>query len=58
MATLAPAGALFPGHPWYHNRPLTSVKEFMSDHNAVIMMIILLILAAKLIGSWLAGIIN
>lgn len=38
--------------------PLTSVKEFMSDHNAVIMMVILLILGAKLIGSGLAGITN
>ena len=35
--------------------PLASVKEFMSDHNAVIMMIVLVVLGAKLIGSSLPG---
>lgn len=30
---------------------LASVKEFMTEHNAVIMMIVLLILGAKLIGN-------
>jgi threonine/homoserine/homoserine lactone efflux protein len=38
--------------------PLTSIKEFMSDHNAVIMMVILLILGAKLVGDGLAGVTN
>ena len=36
-------------------RPLASVKEFMVDHNAVIMMVVLLILGAKLIGEGLSG---
>lgn len=31
--------------------PLASLKDFMSDHNAVIMMVVFLILGAKLIGS-------
>lgn len=35
--------------------PLASVKEFMSVHNAVIMMVILAILGAKLLGDGLAG---
>ena len=35
--------------------PLASVKEFMTDHNAVIMMVVLLVLGAKLIGDGLGG---
>ena len=35
--------------------PLASVKEFMTANNAVIMMVILLVLGAKLIGSGIAG---
>jgi threonine/homoserine/homoserine lactone efflux protein len=38
--------------------PLASIKEFMSAHNAVIMMVVLLVLGAKLIGSGLAGVTN
>ena len=34
-------------------RPLASIKEFMEDHNAVIMMIVLLVLGAKLLGDGL-----
>ena len=37
-------------------RPLGAVKEFMADHNAVIMMIILLLLGAKLLGDGIAGV--
>ncbi|MDQ2677991.1 MAG: GAP family protein [Actinomycetota bacterium] len=33
--------------------PLGSIKTFMSEHNSVIMMVILLLLGAKLIGSGL-----
>ena len=33
--------------------PLASIKAFMSEHNAVIMMVILLLLGAKLIGDGL-----
>jgi threonine/homoserine/homoserine lactone efflux protein len=36
--------------------PLATTKEFMADHNAVIMMIVLLILGAKILGQGLAGI--
>jgi threonine/homoserine/homoserine lactone efflux protein len=35
---------------------LAPVKTFMAEHNAVIMMVILLILGAKLIGNGLAGV--
>jgi len=35
--------------------PLETVKEFMADHNAVIMFVILLVLGAKLIGNGIAG---
>lgn len=37
-------------------RPLGAVKQFMSDHNAVIMMVVLLLLGATLLGDGLAGI--
>jgi threonine/homoserine/homoserine lactone efflux protein len=37
-------------------KPLASIKEFMSDHNAVIMMVILLILGAKLLGEGLGAV--
>lgn len=36
-------------------RPLESIKELMGEHNAVIMMVVLLVLGAKLIGSGWAG---
>ena len=36
-------------------RPLASIEQFMSDHNAVIMMVVLLVLGAKLIGNGVAG---
>jgi hypothetical protein len=36
--------------------PLTTIKELMSDHNAVIMMVVLLVLGAKLIGAGVAGV--
>jgi Sap, sulfolipid-1-addressing protein len=35
--------------------PLASIKAFMSDHNAVIMMIVFLVMGAKLIGNGIAG---
>ena len=37
-------------------RPLDAAKRFMADNNAVIMMVVLLLLGAKLIGDGLAGI--
>jgi threonine/homoserine/homoserine lactone efflux protein len=36
-------------------KPLASIKEFMGDHNAVIMMVVLLVLGGKLIGSGISG---
>ena len=36
-------------------RALAEVKEFMSDHNAVIMAVVCLVLAAKLIGNGIGG---
>ncbi|MET0146440.1 MAG: GAP family protein [Ilumatobacteraceae bacterium] len=35
--------------------PLASIKVFMSEHNAVIMMVVLIVLGAKLIGNAIAG---
>jgi len=35
-------------------RPLAVVKQFMAENNAVIMMVILLLLGAKLLGDGLA----
>ena len=35
--------------------PLGSVKQFMAEHNAVIMMVVLLILGAKVLGQGIAG---
>ena len=35
--------------------PLDSIKTFMSEHSAVIMMVLLLVLGAKLLGSGIAG---
>jgi threonine/homoserine/homoserine lactone efflux protein len=36
-------------------KPLGEIKDFMSAHNAVIMMVVLLLLGAKLAGSGIAG---
>jgi hypothetical protein len=36
-------------------RALGEVKQFMSDHNAVIMAVVCLVLAAKLIGNGIGG---
>ena len=35
--------------------PFAAIKDFMSAHNAVIMMIVLLVLGAKLLGQGIAG---
>ena len=35
--------------------PLESIKDFMAAHNAVIMMVVLLVLGAKLIGNGITG---
>ena len=36
-------------------KPLASIKEFMGEHNAAIMMVVLLVLGAKLIGNGWSG---
>lgn len=36
-------------------KPLASIKELMTDHNAVIMMVVLLVLGAKLVGNGISG---
>jgi threonine/homoserine/homoserine lactone efflux protein len=38
------------------DRSLASIKDFMVQHNAVIMLVILLILGAKLIGDGIGGV--
>jgi threonine/homoserine/homoserine lactone efflux protein len=35
--------------------PLQSIKQFMGEHNAVIMMVVLLVLGAKVLGQGLGG---
>lgn len=35
--------------------PLAAIKQFLSEHNAVIMMVVLLVLGTKLIGNGIAG---
>jgi hypothetical protein len=35
--------------------PLAQIKQFMSEHNVVIMMVVLVVLGAKLIGQGIAG---
>lgn len=37
-------------------RPLGAIKQFMTDNNATIMMVILLVLGAKILGDALAGV--
>ena len=38
--------------------PLAAIKEFMSAHNAVIMMIVLLVLGAKILGQGIGAMSN
>lgn len=38
--------------------PLDSIKQFMAANNAVIMMVVLLVLGAKLLGQGIAGLTN
>ncbi|MGZ4736541.1 MAG: GAP family protein [Acidimicrobiia bacterium] len=38
--------------------PLASIKEFMADHNSVIMMVVFVVFGAKLIGNGWAGLSN
>jgi threonine/homoserine/homoserine lactone efflux protein len=36
--------------------PLDAIKQFMADHNAVIMFVVLLVLGAKLLGDGIGGV--
>ena len=36
-------------------RPLDVMKEFMTEHNAVIMVVLFLVLGAKILGDGIAG---
>ena len=36
--------------------PLESIKQFMAEHNAVIMMVVLLVLGAKVLGQGIGGV--
>ena len=36
--------------------PLESIKQFMAEHNAVIMMVLLLVLGAKVLGQGIGGV--
>ena len=53
-ATVAGAVAFYLVAPGRAARPLDALKRFMSDNNAVIMMVVLLLLGAKLLGDGLA----
>jgi threonine/homoserine/homoserine lactone efflux protein len=53
--TVAGAVLLAVAAPGWSARPLASVKRFMSDNNAVIMMVVLVLLGAKFVGDGLSG---
>lgn len=55
-ATVAGAVLFYLAAPTAAAQPLAPIKQFMSDNNAVIMMVVLLLLGAKLLGDGLAGI--
>jgi threonine/homoserine/homoserine lactone efflux protein len=57
LASLTVAGPLvfFLVAPHAASKPLDSMKQFMSDHNAAIMVVVLLVLGAKLIGDGIGG---
>lgn len=44
--------------PTASTKPLASLKQFMADNNAVIMMVLLVLLGAKFIGDGLSGILS
>ena len=53
--TVAGAVLLAVVAPGWSAGPLAAVKQFMSDNNAVIMMVVLLLLGAKFLGDGLSG---
>ncbi len=54
--TVAGAVVFYLAAPTTAERPLAAVEQFMTDNNATIMMVILLLLGAKLLGDALAGV--
>lgn len=54
--TVAGAVLFFLVAPGRAGRPLAAIKQFMSDNNAVIMMVLLLVLGAKMLGDGLSGV--
>lgn len=54
--TVAGAVLLYFLSPGRAARPLTAVGQFMSENSAVIMMVVLLLLGAKLLGDGLGGV--
>jgi threonine/homoserine/homoserine lactone efflux protein len=55
-STVVGAVAFYLAAPRTAERPLAAVKQFMSDNNTTIMMVILTLLGAKLLGDALAGV--
>jgi threonine/homoserine/homoserine lactone efflux protein len=53
--TVAGPVLFFLAAPRRADGPLATIKDFMAAHNAVIMMVVLLVLGAKLIGNGIAG---
>jgi threonine/homoserine/homoserine lactone efflux protein len=53
--TVAGPVCFYVAAPGKATAPLASIKEFMADHNAVIMMVVLLVLGAKLLGQGLGA---
>jgi threonine/homoserine/homoserine lactone efflux protein len=54
--TVVGAVAFYLAAPARAERPLATVKEFMADNNAIIMMVILVVLGVKILGDALAGV--
>jgi threonine/homoserine/homoserine lactone efflux protein len=54
--TVVGAVGLYLAAPTAAARPLAIIRRFMTDNNATIMMVILVILGAKLVGDALAGV--
>lgn len=53
--TVAGSVLLYLSSPRLAARPLAAIEQFMSEHSAAIMMVVLLLLGAKLIGDGLGG---
>ena len=54
-ATVAGAVVLYLLSPARASRPLAAIKQFMTDNNATIMMVVLILLGTKFLGDALAG---